>query len=64
MFGQRVRELRLNRKISQGALALQANLHRNFVGQVERGERNISLKNIVALAKALGVKPAKLFAKF
>jgi transcriptional regulator with XRE-family HTH domain len=60
IFGKLVRELRTERGLSQESLAERANLHRNYVGGVERGERNVGLINIVALAHALGVKPAKL----
>jgi len=45
-------------------LAELADLHRNYVGGVERGERNIALLNILRLAKALHVKPAKLLERF
>ncbi len=60
IFGKHVRELRIERGLSQEGLAELADLHRNYVGGVERGERNIALLNIVALAHALRVKPAKL----
>jgi len=60
-FGKHVRKLRLERGLSQEKLAELANLHRNYVGGVERGERNIALLNIVALAHALRIKPGKLF---
>ncbi len=59
-FGDRVRHLRKKRGWSQEELADACGLHRTYVGAVERGERNISLVNIVAFAHALGVKPANL----
>ena len=60
LFGRRVRELRTDRGFSQELLAELSNLHRNYIGGVERGERNIGLINIVELAHALRVKPAVL----
>jgi transcriptional regulator with XRE-family HTH domain len=60
-FGDRVRVLRLARGLSQEVLAQKAGLHRNYVGGVERGERNVGLDNIHALARALDVQPSSLF---
>jgi transcriptional regulator with XRE-family HTH domain len=60
LFGNRVRELRLQRKFSQEKLAELADLHRNYVGGVQRGERNVSLLNIVKLAHGLEVRPSEL----
>ena len=59
-FGNRVRELRKKKGLSQEGLALESGLDRSYVGGVERGERNISLENIEKLARALGVPPASL----
>jgi transcriptional regulator with XRE-family HTH domain len=63
-FGDQVRKLRKRKGLSQEALAFEADLDRTYVGGVERGERNISILNILKIAKALGVKPAKLFEAF
>jgi transcriptional regulator with XRE-family HTH domain len=60
IFGKRVRELRLERRLSQEKLAELADLHRNYVGGAERGERNVSLLNIVKLARGLNVRLTKL----
>ena len=60
LFGKRVRELRVARKLSQEELAELADLHRNYVGGVERGDRNVGLLNVVAIARALRVLPSTL----
>lgn len=62
LFGADLRELRLKRNFSQRRLAELAGLREGYIGMVERGECNISLTAIVALARALNVKPAKLMA--
>ena len=60
-FGERVRELRKEKGLSQEALALACDLDRTYIGGVERGERNISLLNIHKIADALGVSTRELF---
>ncbi|WP_158791470.1 helix-turn-helix domain-containing protein [Granulicella sp. L60] len=61
IFGNALRALREDRGYSQEELAERAGLHRNYVGSVERGERNVALENIVKLAKALSVRTKDLF---
>ncbi len=58
--GRRVRKLRMRRGWSQEELGFESDLHRNYIGGVERGERNIGIVNIAKLAKVLGVKPRDL----
>ena len=60
-FGGRVRYLRLAKGLSQEELAFRAGVHRTYLGGIERGERNPSLKNIAAIAKALDVSLSQLF---
>lgn len=62
-FGRRLKEVRLEKGLSQEGLALKCGLDRSYVGGVERGERNISLLNITKIAQALDVSPAKLLSK-
>ncbi len=59
-FGDRLRELRKKQGIAQEKLALISGLARSYVGEVERGNQNISLLNIHKLAEALKAEPSKL----
>lgn len=59
-FGMRVRELRTSAGISQERLAELAGIHRTYVSDLERGGRNVSLDNILAIAAALGVTASEL----
>ncbi len=61
VFGERVRLLRQARGLSQEGLAELATVHRTYLSSLERGERNVGLDNIYAIAAALGVAPAELF---
>jgi transcriptional regulator with XRE-family HTH domain len=63
-FGHTVRRLRRARKLSQEELGFAAGLDRSYVGGVERGERNLSLLNLVRLARGLGLSLAELLKDF
>ncbi|MDX2076815.1 MAG: helix-turn-helix transcriptional regulator [bacterium] len=54
-FGETVREIRKQRNLSQEEFAEKCGLHRTYVGGIERGERNVSLLNIIKMAQALNV---------
>jgi transcriptional regulator with XRE-family HTH domain len=60
-FGSRVRELRLAQHLSQEGLAHQAGLDRSYLGEVERGQRNVAIDNIHKIAVALETSMANLF---
>lgn len=60
IFGQNVRRIRSEIGLSQEELAFRAKLHRTYISSVERGERNVSIENIFAIAEALQVAPGEL----
>ena len=55
LFGNRVRELRKDKNLSQEQLSFKADLHRTYIGMIERAEKNITLVNIEKIAKALEI---------
>lgn len=55
-FGEKIRQIRKQQKMSQNELAEKSGLHRTYIGSVERGERNITLINADKIALALSVK--------
>lgn len=55
VFGQRLRAVRKDRGWTLRVLAAKAGVHWTYLGQVERGERNVSLLTILRLSKALGI---------
>lgn len=60
-FGLKVKEFRRIKKMSQEQLAFKANLHRTYIGMIERAEKNISLLNISKIANALEISIKDLF---
>jgi transcriptional regulator with XRE-family HTH domain len=62
-FGDAIRAIRKEHDISQEGLALKCGLDRSYFGAVERGQRNVSLTNIVKIADALETRPADLLAR-
>jgi transcriptional regulator with XRE-family HTH domain len=61
-LGARVRARRTDLELSQEALAAQSNVHWTFIGQLERGQRNVSLHNLLKVAAGLGIDPGELVA--
>ncbi len=59
-FGQRVRELRKKAGLSQEAFAAKCGLDRTYIGGIERGERNVALRNLSVIANALGMSVSRL----
>jgi len=60
-FGRRVRQLRVEQSLSQEQLAAMCGLDRTYISSIERGQRNVSLKNIAAIARALDISLSELF---
>lgn len=60
-FGNRIRELRKERALSQKQLGELTGFHKNYVGMIERGERNPSLENIEVFANAFEMSLSELF---
>lgn len=59
-FGRRLCELREAAGMTQEGLAHAAGLHWTYIGQIERGERNLTYKNVLKLARGLGLDPVEL----
>ena len=59
-LGRRIRQLRIAKGWSQEQLAEESGLHTNYIGGIERGERNLSLINLDRLAKAFGISVSEL----
>lgn len=60
-FGSIIRKYRHIKEISQEELAARTGLHRTYISEVERGERNVSLVNIVKISTGLEVNPSIIF---
>lgn len=60
-FGCRIRQLRLEQQLTQEQLAERTGFHHNYIGMIERGERNPALVNIEIFAKAFGLSLSELF---
>ncbi|HFD86297.1 MAG TPA: XRE family transcriptional regulator [Gammaproteobacteria bacterium] len=60
ILAENLRRLRTSAGLSQEELADRAGLHRTYVSSVERAQRNVTLENVFALAKALGTTPSEL----
>lgn len=63
-LGKRIQELRIQNSISQEKLADLAGVHRTYVGMIERGEKNMTIRSVEKIATALGVTLSELFDGF
>ena len=59
-LGDRIRERRRARNLTQAQLADACGLHRTFIGSVERGERNVAILSLRRIARSLRTTPAEL----
>ncbi len=59
-FGEKLKETRIQKGLSQEKLAFKSGLHRTYISDIERGARNLSLQNIEKIAKALGISNSEL----
>jgi transcriptional regulator with XRE-family HTH domain len=64
LFGLTLRELRHERGISQETLAFESGYHPTYIGQIERGTKNPSLRTIVNFASVLSLSPSELIRRF
>lgn len=60
IFGEELRKVREEKGLSQEQLGFESDYHRTYISQLERGEKNTSLKAVFRIAGALGVKPSEL----
>lgn len=60
-FGKRLKSLRIDRDLTQLELAEILDMSPNFIGMIERGERNTTVENVFKIVRALNVKPSNLF---
>lgn len=60
-FGKRLKALRLDHNLTQLELAEILDMSPNFIGMIERGERNTTIENVFKIARALNIKPSNLF---
>lgn len=62
-FGKKIRDERIELGLSQEELASKANMHRTYIGMIERAEKNITLINMDKIAKAINMEIADIFKK-
>lgn len=61
LVGLKIKHIRQSLKYSQEEFAWKLGIHRTYLGQIERAEKNISIKNIEKICKALDIEPKELF---